>query len=74
MHGLAQNGKRERLLRVLFMVSKFSQMRKELVISNLKQNIQRVALNKNRERLRELLGDFDLNSRIHIFIKYDNYT
>lgn len=56
------------------MVSKFSQMRKELVISNLKQNIQRVAFNKNRERLRELLGDFDLNSRIHIFIKYDNYT
>nr|QOS19895.1 hypothetical protein VP199_00007 [Vibrio parahaemolyticus]QOS25687.1 hypothetical protein VP305_00007 [Vibrio parahaemolyticus]QOS25832.1 hypothetical protein VP322_00007 [Vibrio parahaemolyticus] len=54
MHGLAQNGKREGLRRVLFMVSKFSQMRTPLAVSDLKQDIQRVALNKNRERLREL--------------------
>lgn len=54
MHGLAQNGKREGLRRVLFMVSKFSQMRKALAVSDLKQDIQRVALNKNRERSREL--------------------
>lgn len=46
MHGLAQNGKREGLLRVRFMVSKFSQMRKSLAASDLKQDIQRVALNK----------------------------
>nr|QOS16358.1 hypothetical protein VP52_00006 [Vibrio parahaemolyticus] len=74
MHGLAQNGKREGLRRVLFMVSKFSQMRNSLVVSDLKQDIQRVALNKNRERLRELGDDFNLSSRIRIFIKYANYT
>lgn len=54
MHGLAQNGKREGLLRVLFMVSKFSRVRKALAVSDLKQDRQRIALNKNRERLREL--------------------
>lgn len=54
MHGLAQNGKREGLVGVLFMVSKFSQMRKTLAVSDLKQDITGVALNKNRERLREL--------------------
>ncbi len=53
MHGLVQNGKRGGLLGVRFIVSKFSQMRKVLAVSDLKQDIQRVALNKNRERLRE---------------------
>ncbi len=53
MHGLAQNGKREGLLGVLFMVSKFSRMRKAIGVNNLKSDTVRVALNKNRERLRE---------------------
>lgn len=74
MHGLAQNGKREGLVSVLFMVSKFSQIRKALTVSDLKQDIQRVALNKNRERLRELRVDLSLSNRMCIFIKYKNPT
>nr|QOS24649.1 hypothetical protein VP358_00007 [Vibrio parahaemolyticus] len=44
MHGLAQNGKREGLRRVLFIVSKFSQMRNSLAVSDLKQDMTGVAL------------------------------
>ncbi|CAI2304916.1 hypothetical protein IFVP18_C130199 [Vibrio parahaemolyticus] len=56
------------------MVSKFSQIRKALTISDSKADTTRIAWNKNRERLRELRVDLSLSNRMCIFIKYKNPT